>query len=44
MDGDNEEEDDEFVFSREDGLTHKDVAKAFGAGESRYNSRSNVSL
>ncbi|KAL6495778.1 hypothetical protein OROGR_030341 [Orobanche gracilis] len=43
MDGDNEEEDDEFVFSREDGLTHKDVAKASGAGEPRYNSRSNVS-
>ncbi|KAL6535714.1 hypothetical protein OROHE_012558 [Orobanche hederae] len=43
MDGDNEEEDDEFVFSREDGLTHKDVAKASGAGEPRYNSRSNAS-
>ncbi|KAL6543898.1 hypothetical protein OROGR_010395 [Orobanche gracilis] len=43
MDGDNEEEDDEFVFSREDGLTHKDVAKASRAGEPRYNSRSNVS-
>ncbi|KAL6545254.1 hypothetical protein OROGR_009128 [Orobanche gracilis] len=43
MDGDNEEEDDEFVFSREDGLTHKDVVKASGAGEPRYNSRSNVS-
>ncbi|KAL6536491.1 hypothetical protein OROGR_013063 [Orobanche gracilis] len=42
MDGDNEE-DDEFVFSREDGSTHKDVAKTPGAGEPHYNYRSNAS-
>ncbi|KAL6536715.1 hypothetical protein OROMI_026298 [Orobanche minor] len=34
---------DDFVFSKEDGLTYKDVAKASGAGEPRYNSRSNTS-
>ncbi|KAL6521197.1 hypothetical protein OROGR_017766 [Orobanche gracilis] len=39
MDGDNEEEDDEFVFSGEDGLTHKHIAKASGGRERRSNSR-----
>ncbi|KAL6578942.1 hypothetical protein OROMI_009158 [Orobanche minor] len=43
VDGESDEEDDDFVFSKEDGLTYRDVAKASGAGEPRYNSRSNTS-
>ncbi|KAL6547290.1 hypothetical protein OROMI_023011 [Orobanche minor] len=38
VDGESNEEDDDFVFSKEDGLTYRDVAKASGAGEPRYNS------
>ncbi|KAL6543417.1 putative inactive ATP-dependent zinc metalloprotease FTSHI 4, chloroplastic [Orobanche hederae] len=43
LDGESDEEDDDFVFSKEDGLTYRDVAKASGAGEPLYNSRSNNS-
>ncbi|KAK1362850.1 hypothetical protein POM88_038411 [Heracleum sosnowskyi] len=39
VDRENDEETDDYVFSKEDGLTYRDVAKASGAGESRYNSR-----
>lgn len=42
LDGESDEDDD-FVFSEQDGLSYKDVAIASGVTESRYNSRSHAS-
>ncbi|XP_074378716.1 uncharacterized protein LOC141720265 [Apium graveolens] len=39
VDGESDEENDDYVFSKEDGLTYRDVAKASGTAEPRDNSR-----
>ncbi|WOH08409.1 hypothetical protein DCAR_0727849 [Daucus carota subsp. sativus] len=44
FDKDGENNENEYVFSKEDGLTYKDVEIASGAGEARYSTRSDLTL
>ena len=44
FDKDGENNENEYVFSEEDGLTYKDVEIASGAGEARYSTRSDLTL